>query len=245
MNSEVFIADRFIKAIDDNFSANSDLLSEVAQSLFSTIQKGGIVQLFGVGPGEEFVNELFFRAGGLSPFHGIKVSDLLTRGMIEQSKIDDMSVYQDASILEDLLSIYKLDDRDAYVLVSQKGNEPLIVKMALYAKSKGQKVIALVNKNSYDVSPTIDDSGERLLDIADLAIMTTLDEPDILVEVDGHDVGQLFGTVANVLAQCLEAEIYKLYVENGIEAPVLLSANVKGADVHNNALTDAYEGRVR
>lgn len=243
MNSEVFMTDRFVRSIEDNFHANSEVISEVSQALFTVIQNGGVVQLFGVGSGEEFVNELFFRAGGLSPFHGIKVSDMLTHGLVDQAEIDDGSVYRNDEILDKLLSLYKLDDRDAYVLVSERGNEPLIIAMAKKAKAKGQKVIALVNEKSYENASSHD--GQKLLDLADLCIKTTLDDPDVITEIKGHEVGQLFGTVSNVLAQCICAEIYDLYIKNGLEAPVLLSANVKGADIHNNALTDVYEGRVR
>ena len=71
------------------------------------------------------------------------------------------------------------------------------------------------------------------------------DEPDLAIDIDGVKTGQLSSTVANVLAQMLTAEIYNYFVSKGKEAPILLSANIKGADVHNNSLTDPYGRRVR
>ena len=71
------------------------------------------------------------------------------------------------------------------------------------------------------------------------------EEPDVALDIKGVKVGQLSSTVTNVCAQMITAEIYRCYVEAGKEAPVLLSANIKGADVHNNSLTDPYGRRVR
>ena len=47
-------------------------------------KKNGVIQLFGVKHGEEFVNELNFRAGGLAPYHGIGLKDLILRNVITQ-----------------------------------------------------------------------------------------------------------------------------------------------------------------
>ena len=67
----------------------------------------------------------------------------------------------------------------------------------------------------------------------------------LITEINGLKVGQLSSTVSNVTAQMLTAELYDWFKSQGKEAPVLLSANIKGADVHNNTLTDPYGRRVR
>ena len=68
--------------------------------------------------------------------------------------------------------------------------------------------------------------------------------PDLAVDVDGVKAGQTGTTVTNIIAQMLTAELYKYFIEKHGSAPVLLSANIKGADVHNNGLTDPYGKRV-
>ena len=135
--------------------------------------------------------------------------------------------------------------RDAYILVSELGNEPLLVEMALQAKQKKQLVIAVINRDSYSQAKVVHSSGKKLCDLADLEIITDLPKQDIITKISGYPVGQLFGTVINVLAQCLCADLYTQYINNDLEAPVLLSANVRGADAHNKALTDVFCGRVR
>ncbi len=126
-----------------------------------------------------------------------------------------------------------------YCLVSFYGNEPLIVELARRAKEKGQKVVAVVNRKSYDKY------GGKLLDYADLYLDMDADEPDLALDIDGVKTGQLSSTVCNVIAQMITAEVYNSFVSKGKEAPVLLSANIKGADIHNNSLTDPYGRRVR
>ena len=121
----------------------------------------------------------------------------------------------------------------------------MAVELAKRAKEKGQKVIGLVNKASYAKSPVKHESGKKLLDYCDYSLDMCAEEPDVALHVDGHAVGQLSSVYANVIAQMLAADIYHAFEEIGVEAPVLLSANIAGADKHNNALTDRYNGRIR
>ncbi|MBO7677887.1 MAG: hypothetical protein J6S49_10300 [Erysipelotrichaceae bacterium] len=126
-----------------------------------------------------------------------------------------------------------------YCLVSFYGNEPLVIELAKRAKAKGQKVVGVVNKKSYDKA------GGTLLEYCNAYLDMCADEPDVALNIDGVKTGQLSSTVANVIAQMLTAEVYKYFTDNGKKAPVLLSANVKGADVHNNSFTDPYGRRIR
>lgn len=225
--------------VDDSYEKQKDKLKEVAALFGTCMENGGVVQLFGVRHGEEFVNEMNYRAGGIAPFHGLKLKELMLKELVEQQDIDSGAVYEEPSVADRFAQIYDLDDRDMYCLVSFRGNEPLILELARRAKAKGQKVVAVVNRNSYD------DTAEGLLDYCDEWLDMDADEPDLAMEINGLKVGQLSSTVSNVTAQMLTAELYDWFKSQGKEAPVLLSANIKGADVHNNAFTDPYGRRVR
>ena len=220
--------------VSDAYEKQKDQIKAVAEMFSSCMENMGVVQLFGVRHGEEFVNELNYRAGGIAPFHGLKLKELL-----KQDEIDSGEVYSDLSVIDKFARIYDLDDRDMYCLVSFYGNEPLIVELARRAKEKGQKVVAVVNRKSYDKY------GGKLLDYADLYLDMDADEPDLALDIGGVKTGQLSSTVCNVIAQMITAEVYNSFVSKGREAPVLLSANIKGADIHNNSLTDPYGRRVR
>lgn len=221
------------------YDAQKDKLKKVAEMFGNCMDNGGVVQLFGYGHCEEFVNELNYRAGGIAYFHACRIKDLVLNGSIKQEDVDNKSVFQNGDLIEKFEKSYQLDDRDMYVLVSLAGDEPLMVELAKHCKAKGQKVVAVINKKSYEKS------GSRLLEYCDEYLDMCGEDPDVAIDLDVAKIGQLNSTVANVMAQMLTAEVYNYFVEHGKEAPVLLSANVKGADVHNNSLTDPYERRIR
>ena len=225
--------------IDDAYDRQKDKIKEVADMFVECMENGGVVQLFGVKHGEEFVNELNYRAGGIAQYHGLKFKDMVLMGYLDQREIDSGEIYDDLSVLDKFKEAYVLDDRDMYCIVSFYGNEPLAVGLAKRAKENGQKVVAVVNRKSYDKV------GGTLLENCDIYLDMDADEPDLALDIRGHQVGQLSSTVTNVIAQMITADVYNRFVELGKEAPVLLSANIKGADVHNNSLTDPYGRRIR
>ncbi|MBQ5443796.1 MAG: sugar isomerase domain-containing protein [Erysipelotrichaceae bacterium] len=231
--------DCVIKKVEEAYDRQADTLKDIAAAFGSCMDHLGVVQLFGVRHGEEFVNELNYRAGGIAPFHALRLRDLVLMEKISQSDVDDGSIYEDISVADRFNEAYELDDRDMLCLVSFYGNEPLVIELARRAKEKGQKVVGVVNKKSYDkVKGT-------LLDYCDLWLDMGSEEPDLALDVHGVKTGQVSSTVSNVMAQMLTAEMYKYFIDQGKEAPILLSANVKGADVHNDSLTDPYGRRVR
>ena len=229
--------------IEHAYDTQLDTMKAIAKLFSDTALNGGVVQLFGVNHGEEFVNELNFRAGGLAPFHGIKLVDLVLNGVCDGPVIDSGEVLNSDAYLDKLLSLYKLDPRDCYVIVSEKGCEPLVIALAKKVKAHGHKLVGVVNQKTYErLSANLD---EKLGDYCDLMLDLSAEDPDVALHVADTPVGQYSSTIGNVMAQMITAEGYAYYRSLGKEAPVLLSANIKGADKHNDSLTDPYEGRVR
>ena len=227
------------KNIDDAYNSQKDKLKIIASMFGQCMENGGVVQLFGVNHGEEFVNELNYRAGGIAPFHALRLRNMMLMNLIDQKDIDTGEIYNDLSVIDKFNEAFDLDDRDMYCLVSYYGNEPLIIELAKKAKKNNQKVVAVINKKAYDKT------NSNLLEYCDEYLDMECEDPDIAIDLDGIKIGQLSSTVTNVLAQMLTAEIYSYFIDKGKDAPVLLSANINGADVHNNSLTDPYGRRIR
>ncbi len=225
--------------VDEAHENQKDKIVRVAEMFGRCMENNGVVQLFGVRHGEEFVNELNYRAGGIAPFHGLKLKDLILKEKIRQEDVDSGKIYEDLSVADKFEEIYELDGRDMYCLVSFCGNEPLILELARRVKERGQKLVGVVNKKSYDRC------GGTLLEYCDEWLDMSADEPDTALCLEGTKVGQLSSTVSNCIAQMLTGEIFAYFEKQGKRAPVLLSANIKGADVHNDSLTDPYGRRVR
>jgi uncharacterized phosphosugar-binding protein len=228
--------------IEKAYDIQHEKIVEISNMFGQCMSNFGVVQLFGIDHDEEFVNELNYRAGGIAPFHALKIKDLTLRGGVKVADVESGRIYLPENVAKTadaLMGLYELDDRDMYVLVSTKGNDPLVLELAKRVKANNQKLVAVVNKASYDAC------GGTLLDYADIWLDMCSPEPDVALDLAGVKIGQTSSTVANVIAQMLTAETYRYFIEKEGKAPVLFSANIKGADVHNNALTDPYGRRVR
>ena len=128
--------------------------------------------------------------------------------------------------------------------------------MILVMNPKNGDVLAMAATPSFDPNnataplsssdkKAYDKTNSNLLEYCDEYLDMECEDPDIAIDLDGIKIGQLSSTVTNVLAQMLTAEIYSYFIDKGKDAPVLLSANINGADVHNNSLTDPYGRRIR
>jgi len=204
----------------------------------------GIIQLFGLDHGVAFSMELGYRAGGLMPFHQFRTSDLVLRDVISEADFKKPDFNDDLTMATKLINLYNVDCADMFCLISYSGNEPLIVEVALQAKQNNHKIIAVVNKRMVATLAPRHPSGKKLTDLADIVLDVLAPNPDTVMTLsDGSPFGQVSSICGNVIAQMLTAEIYRYLSDQGQSCPVLLSANVKGADVHNRAISDKYLGR--
>lgn len=232
--------DELHQRVEEIYNAQKDKIVRVANIFGECMDNQGVVQLFGVKHAVEFVNELNYRAGGIAQYHKLSLQDLMLRKKLSKEfDFQTGEAYNDISIIEQLSELYQMDDRDMFVFVSERGDEPLVVEWAKRVKDKGQKIVAVVNKKTYDRV------GGTLLNYADEWLDMMADDPDLVLDVGDVKTCQLGSTTTDIIAQMITAELYNYYIERHGKAPVLLSANVKDADVHNNALTDPFERRIR
>lgn len=244
MGTSKELFEKTIARIDEVAEFERENILKAAQIMGDCMNENGVVQLFGLGYGKEFSMELGYRAGGLMPFHKCEVNDLGLRGKLTEEQLEDPKLFDNPEIAHLLLSIYRIDKEDMFIFTSTTGCEAVIVEAAKKAKEEGRKTIAVISKKASAASESTHPSKEKLEDIVDLVIDTHADELDAVVDIDGTHKMNHLGTVSgNVIAQMLTAETYRYLTEKGYECPVLLSANLKGADVHNRRLSDKYAGR--
>ena len=238
MDVKRLYVDSLLNKIDDTYEKQKDKINKIALMFYDCMKNMGVVQLFGHKLNEEFVNELNYRAGGLVPFHACKAKEAAMRGLIQKELVETGEFLNDISTIEPILSVYEMNDRDMWCLVSINGNEPFVIELAKRAKNRGQKVVAITNLESYKAN------NGKLLEYADEYLDMGAPEPDTTIEINGKKYGQTGTTIGSVLAQMLTAEVYALFENDGKDAPILLSANIKGADEHNHELCIPYGKRV-
>lgn len=239
--------DFFLKVkeyIDKARETQRENIQETAKIMQECMEKDGVVQLFGLDHGREFSMELGYRAGGLMPFHQFNVEDLALRKVISEEELRHPEFNNQVKRAHQLWELYRIDPTDMFILISNTGCEGILVEMAQKAKEQGHKVIAVVSKAMSAKAHSNHPSGKKISDFAEVVIDNCADEKDAVLTLDEeHRGGQVATIIGNVIAQMITAETYKLFKEKGQDCPILLSANIAGADIHNRKLSDQYLGR--
>lgn len=205
----------------------------------------GVVQLFGLEEGRAFSMELGYRAGGLMPFHQFSTKDLLLRGVISNDEWNDPKFNDSIDMAHKLWDLYNIYQEDMFCLISNVGDNALIVEIAKMAKEKGHKVMVVTTMASAKEAVSKHPSGKMLYEFGDVIIDNSAPNPDTVLEIGKGNIkiNQVSTIIGNVIAQMLTAETYRYITGLGHECEVLLSANVKGADAHNRLMSDKYLDR--
>jgi uncharacterized phosphosugar-binding protein len=146
--------------------AIDDAIALVTESL----ESGGVVQAFGTGHSEAFAMEIAGRAGGLIATNRLGLRTLVLRGGRDVSVLGGAELERDSSVAEDLLSLFQLEPADIFMIASNSGVNGSIVGVALAAKARGHKVIAVTSlEHTARVQPK-HPSGKRLSEVADITI---------------------------------------------------------------------------
>ncbi|WAH36027.1 SIS domain-containing protein [Alicyclobacillus dauci] len=220
-------------------------IHEAAKRLADVIAAGGVVHAFGTGHSKAFAMELCNRAGGLVPMHMMSIDDLWARG----ERVDDMndpSIERDPDVAHRLLELYDIRPEDGVIIVSNSGRNGALVEMALQMKARGHTVICVTSLSHSTQVSSRHASGQRLFEVADVVIDNCGPLGDALLESSAlpAKVCSISSVTGAIIAQCLTAEITRNLMEMNVDVPVLMSANLDGADEFNETMTARYKGRI-
>ena len=147
------------KAIDDAVALIADAL-----------EAGGVIQAFGTGHSEAFAMEIAGRAGGLIATNKLQLRTLVLRGDRSVSDLGGAEFERDPNIGENLLALFDIQPNDVFIIASNSGVNGSILGVALAAKARGHKVIAVTSMDhTMRVTPK-HPSGKRLSEVADVVI---------------------------------------------------------------------------
>lgn len=234
-----------VRACLDAVEQDIELIRKAADILYDSIKTGGRIFIFGCGHSVILAEEMFFRAGGLVFWNPIHAPGLTmdVRPITYTSSVERLEGYGQVIVERE-----GLRKGDVLVIVSTAGRNPVPIDVALAAKAKGIKVVALT---SLEYSRGVDSrhsSGKKLYEIADLVI----DNHAPLGDAVGHlpEKNYKFGGVSTItgsyILHAIEGEIADRMIAEGKEPPFFLSANLPGAepDRHNVRLLQEYADRI-
>jgi len=230
----------------ERVAANTGPIDAAVLAIAAALEAGGVVQAFGTGHSEAFAMEIAGRAGGLIATNRIQLRTLVLRGGRDFSVLAGPHLEQDATVVEDLLALTNLHPSDIFIIASNSGVNGSIVGMALAAKARGHKVIAVTSlEHTKGVQPK-HPSGKRLSEVADIVIDNLAPYGDASLKLAGGiGVGAVSSITAAFIAQLITIGVAETMQARGKTPPVYLSANIPGGHEHNSVLEDVYGDRIR
>lgn len=217
-------------------------IKEAAVLMADTIRDGGMIHVFGCGHSHMMAEEAFYRAGGLVPVNPIlDTAVMLHEGGVKSSSVERMEHYAPL-----VLDRYEVREGDMIFIYSTSGINGCSIDMALYAKEKKMKVVAVTSLN-YSTEQSRHSLGLRLSQCADLVINNHVPYGDALVELPeqkgriapGSTV--LCALIWNMVISQLAEELIK----HGVTPEYYTSGNVKGGREKNQQYIEAYRGRIK
>lgn len=220
-------------------------IAQAAQWCAEAIARKGLVHLFGNGHSRMAVEEVWPRYGSFPGFHPIVELSMTNHTQVvgANGQRQAMWIERQEGLGEVILRNFVFRAYDVMMVFSTSGNNGVVVDVALGARARGMKVIAVIAEEYARMLSPSHSSGKRLHDIADLVIDNCAIPGDAMVEVPGVDVpvgpGSTIGNTAvvNSLKVLVAAELAR----RGQPPLVLAGAWKMGQEASAQRFEDAYD----
>jgi uncharacterized phosphosugar-binding protein len=235
--------DEIRNLVDRIEKTQSASIAQAAEAIVESVTQGGAVHILDTG--HMLMNELFGRAGGLMMPRPVNIKmEVDNPGPARPGKTKEM-VYLDEipGLPEFILDRSDIYPGDVLIIGSVSGKNALPVGLALLARERGIKVIAMTSV-AYSSSLTPQHpSGKRLFEAADIVFDNCGVIGDAILEVEGLDTKAMptSGIAAACLMWTLEAEIIDRMLKRGLTPQVWKSNHLPGAGEFNRRALEETE----
>lgn len=213
-----------------------------ANLLAQSVEKGGLVHIFGAGHSHVFAEEAFFRAGGLACVNPmLEPSLMLHTGALKSSMLENCE-----ELVEALFEHFQLNSPDALILFSNSGVSPVALRAVTLAKERGIVSIGVGSRKYIEYLRSKRDC-KSIMEHCDVFIDNKGEIGDACVEVEGLQ-GRMAptSTIAGaVILHLLLIETVSLLLRDGFIPPVLVSNHLPGGKKRNEEVISRYRGRIK
>jgi len=210
-----------------------EAIEQVAQAIVETLDKGGILQAFGSGHSIAGAKEICHRAGGFIPTKEIKEPAYGAYESVE-------------GVGKNFMKKVDIRENDLVFIISNSGRNPLPVEMALGAKAKGGKVVAVTSLGASKNLKPKSSCGKNLYEVADYILDNCVPEGDAAVEVPGFEqkICGMSSITTGVLLEAVVCRAVEIMLEQGKEPLIYKSQNIDGGREFNEAIEKQYLDRL-
>ncbi len=221
-------------------SSQGEALSKAASMILEAVERRHRTFLFGSGHSNLLVQEVCMRAGGLPFFNPLFVAGLqptdypyLRCGFFERVP----------GLASAVLDTAPLKAGEVLIVISNSGRNCVPIEMAMEARERGIKTIALTSVAFSGSQPSRHPSGKHLMDVVDLVIDNGCPPGDGTVAVSGTParVGPLSTVIGGALLNALVCEVTDQMLAIGQKPPVLMSGNADGWEEHYEEAVRNYQ----
>jgi len=220
-------------------SVQEDLIKQSARWLADCIVNDDIIHTFGTGHSHMIGLELFVRAGGLANVNAMLDTMVLTsEGSRRSAEIERIS-----GLSKIIFDQHKIAENDIMIIISNSGRNAMPLEMAMIAKEKGIKSIAITSLEQSKKYPSRHPSGKKLYEIADLVLDNCVPPGDGLLEIGGNLTGAASTLSGIFLINLIATEAMKIASAEGAKLPIFHSQNIDGFS--NEELYEKYASRIK
>jgi uncharacterized phosphosugar-binding protein len=221
-------------------------LSDAGEVFASSIAAGGRVYLFGSGHSVIPVMDVFPRYGSFIGFFPLYDPRLMWSNVIGPNGARELLwLERREGYIEQFLQSYPFGRGDCLMVFSHGGLNAAPIEAALYARTRGSKVVSVSSLANAAIAPKGHSSGKALSDVADIAIDNCVAPEDSQVDVGRREKIAAGSTMAAVfVAMALVAETGARLAARGHALTTFVSPNVEGVTKdHNFRVFDEYARR--
>ena len=225
------------KVIQEIKTNKMDSLRESATIISECLLSGGMIYAFGTGHSHILAEELFYRAGGLVRVYPILDESLMLHaGASKSTSIERLHGYAAA-----LLENYPVKKNDIIFIFSNSGRNAVTVEMAIQAKNKSMKVLAMTNLKHSQSVISRHESGKLLYEVADVVIDNCGCIGDASIEfINLGKVGPTSTIIGALLLHSIVCDAIEITMDKNVKPEVFMSSNVDGGDTINKAYIEKY-----
>lgn len=216
-----------------------ETLDRAAGLMLESVTQGRNLFVFGASHAGILAEEMSYRAGGLAIVNPLFSAALMlnVRPLTLTSAVENVE-----GLGRVLVEGSPLQRGDTLLIHSVSGRNAITIDVALAARERGVKVVAITSLATAAQVTSRHSSGKLLADLADITLDNHCDYGDAAVSLPGmaQKVAPLSTIMGATIANSLVLRLCEMMLERGQVPPVLASANIDGNQEINKDIMTSW-----